>query len=113
MHEVSIMGEMFEIMEQAALEHQMKRISRVVLKIGEFSCVEEHALRFAFEALSKDGIVEGAQLNIERVDASARCPSCREVFKVTFTEKKCPICNEFSNDIVTGYEIELNQLEGE
>lgn len=113
MHEVSIMGEMFEIMEQAALENQMKRISRATLKIGEFSCVEEHALRFAFEALSMDGIVEGAELNIERVEASARCSSCREVFKVTFTEKRCPTCKEFSNDIVTGYEIELNQLEGE
>lgn len=113
MHEVSIMGEVFEIIENAAMENQLKKINRVTLKIGEFSCVEEHALRFAFEALSKDGIVEKAQLDIEKVEATAACSFCGKIFRVSFTEKNCPVCGNFTNNIVTGYEIELSQLEGE
>ena len=53
MHEVSIMGEIFEIINENVINHNIKKVNKVVLKIGEFSCVEDSALKFAFEAFSK------------------------------------------------------------
>lgn len=113
MHEVSIMGEIFEIIEDNVKSYNLKRVDKVVLKIGEFTCVEEGALRFAFEAFSKDTEAEEAELIIDRVEASAKCNECDETFKVAFTNKICPKCNTFSNDIVTGYELLLHEIEGE
>lgn len=113
MHEVSIMGEIFEMINENVKSHNLKKVSEVVLKIGEFTCVEEGALRFAFEAFSKDTEAEEAKLVIEKIEASAKCDHCGQVFKVAFTNKICPKCNTFSNNIITGYELLLHEMEGE
>lgn len=112
-HEVSIMGEIFEIIKDNVKNYNLKKVNKVVLKIGEFTCVEESALRFAFEAFSKDSEAEKAEMIIDRVGASAKCDDCGQVFNVTFTNKMCPGCNSYSSNIVTGYELLLHEIEGE
>ncbi|WFD12261.1 hydrogenase maturation nickel metallochaperone HypA [Tepidibacter hydrothermalis] len=113
MHEVSIMGEIFDVIKENADNHNLKKVNKIVLKIGEFTCVQESALRFAFEAFSKDTNVEEADFIIDKIEASAKCDNCEETFKVNFTNKVCPKCNTFSNNIITGYELLLDEIEGE
>lgn len=113
MHEVSIMEGIFEIITDNVDEHKLKKVNKVMLQIGEFTCVEEGALRFAFEAFSKDTKAEGAELLIDRVKATAKCGRCGQVFKIAFTNKICPHCGIFSNNVVSGYELLLNEIEGD
>lgn len=113
MHEVSIMGELFEIINENVNRYHLSKVNKVILKIGEFTCVEEGALRFAFEAFSRDTKVESAEMIIEKVKAYGKCNQCGRIFKVAFTNKKCPRCNTFSNHMITGYELLLYGLEGE
>jgi len=112
-HEVSIMQEIFEIVNENILIHNIEKVTSVTLQIGEFSCVEAHALEFAFEAMSKDTPSENAELRIERVKAKALCSQCDELFEVSFTNKICPECGTFSNDIKEGYELVFHGMEGE
>lgn len=107
------MGDIFEIVEENIAIYNLKKIEKISLKIGEFTCVEDSALEFAFEAFSKDSIAEGAKLLIERVRASAECNNCGQVFNISFTNKICPSCSTFSTNIITGYELLLNEIEGE
>ncbi|WP_248484247.1 hydrogenase maturation nickel metallochaperone HypA [Tepidibacter aestuarii] len=107
------MGEIFDVIKENADNHNLKKVNKIVLKIGEFTCVQESALRFAFEAFSKDTKVEGADFIINKIEASAKCDNCEEPFKVSFTNKVCPKCNTFSNNIITGYELLLDEIEGE
>ncbi|SHI66453.1 hydrogenase nickel incorporation protein HypA/HybF [Geosporobacter subterraneus DSM 17957] len=113
MHEVSITADLFEIIEENITLHKLNKISKVGLKIGEMTCLEESALRFSFEAFSKDTAVEGAELIIERVKATALCSQCGDVYGISFYNKICPQCSSFSNDVVTGYELFIDTLEGE
>lgn len=113
MHEVSIMGDIFRIIEDNIAEYNLKKIEKVSLKIGEFTCVEDSALKFAFEAFSKDSLAEGAELLIDRVKASAKCDNCGQVFNISFTNKICPNCFTFSSNAITGYELLLHEIEGE
>ena len=113
MHEVSIAEGIFDIVRENIQEYQLKKINRVVLKIGEFTCVEDHALRFAFEAFAKDTEAEGAELRIHRVKATAQCDECGEIFNISFTDKICPRCKTFSSKIITGYELSLDEIEGD
>lgn len=113
MHEVSIMGEIFEIINENISTHNIKKVNKVVLKIGEFSCVEDSALKFAFQAFSKDTESEKAELVINRVKAKAQCSECGQLFDISFTDKKCPKCHVFSNNIISGYELLLDEIEGE
>ncbi|WP_273225113.1 hydrogenase maturation nickel metallochaperone HypA [Geosporobacter ferrireducens] len=112
-HEVSITADLFEIIKENILLHNLSKISRVVLKIGEMTCLEESALRFSFEAFSKDTAVEGAALSIDRVKATARCDQCKNIYEISYFNKICPLCSSFSNDVITGYELYIDTLEGE
>ncbi len=113
LHEVSIVNDLMEIIQQNVVSHSLKKVTKVTLKIGTMTSVEEHALRFAFEVVSKDTEVEGAELKIETVEATALCPQCEKTFNITFLNKICPICNAYSNNIVTGYELLIDEMEGE
>ena len=113
MHEVSIVSDLFEIIQENIVKHELKAVTKVVLKIGEMTCVEEHAIRFAFEAMAKDTEVERAELIIDKVKATAKCESCGEIFAASFLNKICPKCSLFSGHILTGYELYIDELEGE
>ncbi|WP_129597824.1 hydrogenase maturation nickel metallochaperone HypA [Anaerophilus nitritogenes] len=113
MHEVAVMTEVFEIINENIKIYNLKKIDQILLKIGEFTCVEEHALRFSFEVISKGTICENAKLIIQKVKASAYCDNCGETFYICYTNKLCPKCNQFSSNIITGYELLLEKIEGE
>ncbi len=113
MHEVSIAASLFEIINENIAAHKLTKITKVGLKIGEMTCVEESALRFAFEAFSQDTEAKEAEIIIERVKATAKCSSCNTTFEISFYHKICPKCSIFSNHIITGYELFIDILEGE
>lgn len=113
MHEVSIVQNLISIVCKKAEENNLKKINKISLKIGEFSGVLEDSLRFAFTAVSKDIIVEDAELIIEKVEAYAKCNSCNISFKIDHFNKLCPKCSEFSDNVLSGYELYINTIEGD
>jgi hydrogenase nickel incorporation protein HypA/HybF len=66
MHELSIAEELLQIITKKAALVGIGKIERINLKIGEFSGVLPDALVFAFEMLSKDTIMECAEIEIEQ-----------------------------------------------
>lgn len=113
MHEVSIIQSVIDIVKEKAYENNLEKINKVSLKIGELSGVYEDSLRFAFKAVSKDTIVEGAELIIEKVNATAKCDSCDISFSIDHFNKLCPKCRRFCNNIISGYELFINTIEGD
>lgn len=113
MHEVSIMESVIKIVLENAEENNMKKVSKITLKIGELSGVMSDALNFAFSCLSKDTITEGADFVIEKVQAMAICDECKIEFKIDHFNKLCPNCKKFSSNIVSGYELYVNTIEGD
>lgn len=113
MHEVSVASELLDIIFINAEIHNIKEVKKIVLKIGEFTCIQENALRFAFKAISKKTLCANAQLVIETVKAAAYCENCKQCFDINYTNKICPKCGQFSFNITTGYELLLESIEGE
>lgn len=113
MHELSIVSQMLAIVEENCREHAIRQVKRLVMAIGEFTCVEKEALRFAFDSLSPDSIAAGAELVIRSVAPKAFCEGCQQEFSITFTEKNCPTCGIRSQKIVAGEELHLESIEGE
>lgn len=83
MHEMSLMGGVFEVIEQTISQHKVKRVLQVKLKVGALTNAEPDALQMAFEAYGKDTICEGAELLVERIDVLGRCQNCHYEFNVT------------------------------
>ena len=113
MHEVSIVQSLISIVCNKADENNLKKINKISLRIGEFSGVFEDSIRFAYKAISKDTIAEGAELIIEKVYATAKCDHCDIEFKISHFNKLCPKCQSFSNNILSGYELNINTIEGD
>ncbi|SKC72621.1 hydrogenase maturation nickel metallochaperone HypA [Maledivibacter halophilus] len=113
MHEVAVAQEILKIVNQTAEKYDLHKVNKIRLKIGEFTCIEESALSFAFTAVAKETICEDSKIVIERVRARAYCKYCKENFFISYTNKLCPKCNNESTDISTGYELLLDRIEGE
>jgi hydrogenase nickel incorporation protein HypA/HybF len=113
MHEVSIVQNVIGIVCQKVTEYNIEKINKVRLKIGELSGVNEDSIRFAFSAVSKDTIIEGAELIIEKIEATANCISCDISFKIDHFNKLCPKCKIFCENVISGYELLIDSIEGD
>jgi hydrogenase nickel incorporation protein HypA/HybF len=76
LHEAGIAATILEIAEAARLEHGAASITRVAVRVGEFSGVVPVALTFAFEALKQGTAASGAELAIESIPVRAWCATC-------------------------------------
>lgn len=113
MHEMSLMGGVFEVIEQTLSQHEVNRVIQVKLKVGELTNAEPDALEMAFEAYSKDTICEGAELIVERVQVRGRCRNCQLEFAVETLFFLCPKCQNSSIEVIQGEELLLESLEVE
>ena len=113
MHELSILCNVIEIAKKYAGEAHMTHIHKVVMHIGEFCAIQQDALYFAFNTLKTEHLLKDAQLIIETSEAKAYCTHCKQDFKVSFTQRQCPICNRLSHQITSGYEILITSIEGD
>ena len=102
---------LLEIVEQEARPYAGARVTRVQLRIGKLSTVVPDALRFAFDAITRRGIAEGAVLEIEEVPLSIRCRQCEEVFIVEDPFMICPRCEGIDVEMVSGRELEIRSME--
>ena len=76
MHELSIASGLVEKLLQFSSENPDKKIVEVRLEIGEFSHIEEEQLRFCYQAVITETLLEGSNLTIENVEAMVQCPHC-------------------------------------
>lgn len=113
MHEFSIMVDMLQIVTGKAAEHKLQSIKKIVLAIGELTCLNKEALEYAFTLLQEGTIAEGADLKIVIVEATACCNNCRHAFPISHINKVCPECGQSTFQVNTGYEIILEEVEGE
>ncbi|MCB8818271.1 hydrogenase maturation nickel metallochaperone HypA [Desulfosporosinus shakirovi] len=113
MHEMSLMGGVFEVIEQTVSQHKVKRVLQVKLKVGVLTNAEPDALQMAFEAYGKDTICEGAELLVERIDVLGRCQNCHYEFNVTGMFFLCPKCQDINIKVIQGEELLLESLEVE
>ena len=111
MHEVSIMTEALRIAMDAAKSAGATRILKLRLRIGSLSGVVPESLRFAFDVVIQDTLAEGAQLEIEAVQAACWCQTCQAEFECADFFNECPRCHNVSGELRRGREMEIADVE--
>ena len=76
MHELSFAQALVENVMKIAEEKKAKKVSRVVVEVGDLLLINPEQLKFCYDALIKNTILEGSELEIVRVEASLVCGSC-------------------------------------
>lgn len=112
MHELSIAQSIVDVVETRAAECNAARVKHVRLRIGEANGIVTESLTFCFEMVaSSNPTLAGAQLLIDSVPHRARCRHCDEEFAVTNFIAQCPICQEWSREIISGTEFQVLEME--
>lgn len=66
MHEMHLVRDIFSDIVKHAREHNAKKVTKVYLRMGEFSEINEEVVRFFFEQKSPGTVLEGAEVSIEK-----------------------------------------------
>ena len=113
MHELSIVANLFEIMEEKAAEKKAKKIIFVKLQVGALSGVVPEFLKTAFDIYKKDTLGSDAELEIEKVPLKIQCQEChKEIIKDEFVFI-CDYCSSRDLKTLAGTELLLEKMEVE
>jgi len=111
MHEMSLAESVVQIVEDTARRNGGTRVSSVTLEIGALAGVEIEALRFCFDAASRDTIAAGATLLIDRPEGTAWCMPCGETVRVAGLGEACPRCGSYQLQVTGGDELRVREIE--
>lgn len=113
MHELSVMGNILDIVLEHAKKHNAAKVTKINLVVGELSDLIPEWMQNYFDFVSKDTIADKAALSIERRPAVLKCKDCgfdfvldREKFQFS-----CTRCESANIEIVSGREFTITSIE--
>ena len=110
MHEMSLAEGMLQLIEDAARAQSFTKVSVVRLEIGQLSGVEPEAMRFCFDAVTRDGVAQGAQLEIIELPGTGWRPYAAAfhlgaALRAQLAYRTAPGGNRLTNWIVNGRDL--------
>jgi hydrogenase nickel incorporation protein HypA/HybF len=107
MHEMSIAQNIVEVVKQHMPLDDKRRIKSVKLKLGAFADIERDSLEYCFEVITEGTALQGATLDIEEIEMTAKCRGCGATSQLTYGAFVCPVCTSSDIDVLTGAEFEV------
>lgn len=111
MHEMSLCESVLQILEEQARVQHYRRVRRVRLEIGALVAVDEQAMRFGFEAVTRGSLAQGAILEIIPLPGQAWCRWCRRPVEIAQRFEPCPRCGGYQLRVIGGDELRIKDLE--
>jgi hydrogenase nickel incorporation protein HypA/HybF len=113
MHELSIAEDLIEMLEENAITHNFKKVTKIILEIGVLAGIEKSALFFCFSSAAKNTLAEGAELIIHDKLASGICRHCQQQVTTTDWYEPCPYCGQIGIEISEGQQMIIKSLQVE
>jgi len=113
MHEMGIANSVLEAVRTEMGLHPGTSPRKVAVRIGEIAAIDQDALRFCFEAITRETDLESLELVIEVCPRQHRCQTCGRDFVVRDYDSRCPQCASLDTTCIGGDELELAYLEVE
>ena len=110
MHEMSLAESVLELVVAAARREAATRVRLVVLEIGQLAAVEPEALRFCFDAVTRDTVAAGATLEIDEVPGSGWCEQCAATVPMAERYAECPQCGGYPLQATGGTEMRVREI---
>ncbi|MFW9819608.1 MAG: hydrogenase maturation nickel metallochaperone HypA [Candidatus Thorarchaeota archaeon] len=119
MHEFAFAYNIFKVAEATALKYNAKKITEVILEIGELTLIVPELLKRSFEMATMGSIAEGAILNIKIIPGKIKCRDCNQISEVTLTREseltglqlfKCSHCESNNTEIVEGKKANVKNI---
>ncbi|MCK5790475.1 MAG: hydrogenase maturation nickel metallochaperone HypA [Ketobacter sp.] len=113
MHEMSLCESVLQIVEEEAARQRFSKVKWLQLEIGTLAGVEVEAMRFCFDAVSRNSVLEGAALDIVQPVGQAWCMQCAKTLSLRERYQPCPECGGYQLQVTGGDEMRIKELEVE
>ena len=110
MHEFSIAMSIIEIAETEAKKAKGSAVTELVLDVGTMSGIEFQALETALEMAVKNTMLEKAKIQVNKIQARAKCTDCAHEFDIDSAFDPCPECKGLFHKVLTGKELQVKSL---
>ena len=110
MHELSLLENVREILENHAVSQNFTKVTKVTLEIGKLSSVEPDALRFGFDVVMKDSLADNAELIISELNGLGLCQQCGLQVEMETSYDPCPHCGSCLVKVIQGAEMKIKDL---
>lgn len=111
MHEMALAESVIDLVEDAARANKVSRVRTVVIEIGALSHVSPEAMRFCFDAVSRDSVADGARLEIVTVAGAGWCLDCGKTVALAERFGACPECGRHHVQMTAGDEMRVKEVE--
>lgn len=112
-HELALSQGIVDLVAASATREGVRKVVRVVIEVGAAAAVEPDALRFCFDVVANDTVVQGAELVIETVALLAACRRCGREYSPAALYDACPNCSAYDRDILRGAELRVLSFDAE
>ncbi len=119
MHEGSITTQIVDSVLKEARQRKATKVLEVELVIGTLTFLNPEQVKFWYEMLTRDTIMEGSKLRIEENQGTVNCPLCGykgdfkyvedSAFHIRMPTLECPKCGNVV-EIVSGKECTIKKV---
>src|SRR3954471_12865438 len=110
MHELAISSAVLESVLRPA---GGRRVTSVQLRVGHLRQVVPDSLTFYWDIVTRDGLCEGSELELEVIAARLACTPCERDGEIELRVFRCPSCGGAEVTIAAGDELEVESIEVE
>lgn len=110
MHELTIAGNIINIVTSEAEKAGSSMVKEVNLEIGLLAGIEYESLDFALEALKKGTVVDSASFIIEKPGGVCKCNNCANEFTIENFLGSCRDCGSQDLQIIKGSELRVKSI---
>lgn len=110
MHELGVVLEIFDLIEEIMAEQDLKKVSAVTVEVGELSGILPDYFKECWNAARLGGTFENTELKIINIPAVVRC-TCGEEYEMTKNSRVCPNCDKTDYEIMGGREFTVLSIE--
>ncbi|MHA2281756.1 MAG: hydrogenase maturation nickel metallochaperone HypA [Promethearchaeota archaeon] len=119
MHEFSFAYNIFKVAEATAIKNNARKITEVLLEIGELTLIVPELLQRSFEMATHGSIAEGAKLRIKMTPGKIKCRDCNKDSIVSITKEaqltglqlfQCSHCRSNNTEIIEGKKANVKNI---
>ncbi len=110
MHELSIVMNILETVEETAKKHQASVVHEIEMAVGILSGVEFDALDFAFENSPKPALLQNVKFVVHKIQPMAKCLDCGNEFSTDQYSTPCTKCSSIKTEIIRGNELKIQSF---
>lgn len=110
MHELGVMIEVVNTVEDFVKNNGLTKIDALVLQIGELSSIVPKYVEACYPAAVDGTLLQDTELKIEIIPGNAICKKCSKVFNLLENKKICPECGHREWELLGGREFIIKEI---